>query len=138
MLRALGEGVRDLEQRRDTEGLCEVGAQTGEGQVVEEDIALDLLCDVLDSAGVGKAQSLSSCLEGRVCVLQRRSHSIVGHGRQSARLLLSDRSNGRHRRVGGGGDGKRRHDVDFCNEGEWTSLGAPAVEGGEDGTLLRF
>ena len=130
--------MRDLEQRRDTESLCEVGAQAGEGQVVEEDIALDLLCDVLDGAGVGEAQSLSSCLEGRVCVLQRRDQSIVGDGSQSARLLLGDRSSRSHGRVGSGGDGKRRHDVDFCTEGEWTSLRAPAEEGGEDGTLLRF
>lgn len=114
LLRALRESVRDLEERRNAESLCEVGAQTGEGQVVKEDIALDLLCDVLDSAGVGEAQGLSSCLEGRVCVLQRRDQSIVGDGRQSARLLLSDRSDRSHRRVGSGGDGKRRHDVDFC------------------------
>lgn len=64
LLGALGEGVRDLEQRRDAKGLCEVGAQAGEGQVVEEDIALDLLCDVLDGTRVGETQSLSSCLEG--------------------------------------------------------------------------
>jgi hypothetical protein len=114
LLRALGEGVRDLEQRRDTESLCEVGAQTGEGQVVEENIALDLLCNVLDGAGVAKAQSFSSCLEGRVCVLQRRSQSIVGDGRQSAGLLLSDGGDRCHGRVGSGGNGERRHDVDFC------------------------
>lgn len=114
LLRALGESVRDLEQRRNAESLCEVGAQTGEGQVVKENIALDLLCDVLDGAGVGEAQSLSSCLESRVCVPQRRDQSIVGNGRQSARLLLGDRSNRCYGRVGSGGDGKRRHDVDFC------------------------
>lgn len=37
------ELVRDLEQRRHAEDLCEVGADAGEHVVVEEDIALDFL-----------------------------------------------------------------------------------------------
>jgi hypothetical protein len=115
LLRALRKGVRDLEQRRHAKGLCEVGAQAGERQVVEKDITLHLLGDVLDGAGVAQAQSFSSHLEGRVCVSERRDQSIVGHGRERARLLLV--GDGSHGRVGGGGDGERRHDVDFCGCG---------------------
>ena len=63
LLGALGEGVRDLEQRRDAKGLCEVGAQAGEGQIVEEDIALDLSRNVLDCARVAEAQCFSPLLE---------------------------------------------------------------------------
>lgn len=114
--------MRDLEQRRNAESLCEVGAQTGEGQVVEENIALHLLCDVLDGAGVGQAKGLSSCLESRVCVPDGREQAIVGDGRESAGLVLGDR---RHWGKGSGGKRNRRHGVDFCCcgrlIGSWTS-----------------
>lgn len=54
-LRAHGQSVRDLEERSDAEGLGQVGAKAGKGQVVEEDIALDFLGDVVDGAGVAQA-----------------------------------------------------------------------------------
>lgn len=50
------ELVRDLEQRRHAEDLCEVGADAGEHVVVEEDIALDFLGQGLYCAGIGQAE----------------------------------------------------------------------------------
>lgn len=41
-LRAGGEGMADLEKRRNGEALVQLGAQAGEGLVGEEDAPLDL------------------------------------------------------------------------------------------------
>lgn len=50
------ELVRDLEQRRHAEDLCEVGADAGEHVIVEEDIALDFLGQGLYCAGIRQAE----------------------------------------------------------------------------------
>lgn len=70
--------MRDLEERSNTEGLGEVGAQTREAQVVEKDIALHFLCNILDCAWVGEAKGLSPCLERGVCVSDGVHERIVG------------------------------------------------------------
>lgn len=60
--------MRDLEERSYAEGLGEVGAQTREHEVVQEDIALHLLGNILDGAGVGQAERRPPRLEGSICV----------------------------------------------------------------------
>lgn len=77
LLRALGKGVRDLEERRHAEGLGEVGAQAREGQVVEEDITLHLLCNVFDGARVGQPEGFPPRLERGVCVSEGRYNGVV-------------------------------------------------------------
>lgn len=49
---AHSELVRDLEERRHAEDLGQIGADAGEHEVVEEDIALHLLGQVLDGSRV--------------------------------------------------------------------------------------
>jgi hypothetical protein len=51
-LGAHGERVRDLKQRSDGEGLCDVGLEASEGMVSEQDILVNFLRDVFDGAGV--------------------------------------------------------------------------------------
>lgn len=53
---ASAESMRDLEQRVHGEDLCEVGAHAGEHGVGKENIALDLLAQVLYRAGVGETE----------------------------------------------------------------------------------
>lgn len=65
---AEGEGVRDLEQRVQAEGLCEIGAHATEHVVVEKDIALDFFCEVLHGAGVVETELCAPGLEGVVCI----------------------------------------------------------------------
>lgn len=84
LLRALGEGVRDLEQRRNTEGLGEVGAQARKAQVVEEDIALHFLCNVLYSSRVAQTERFPPRLERRVCVSDGGYQGVVGQSRERA------------------------------------------------------
>lgn len=56
--------MRYLEQGREAEGFGEVGLDAGEHVVVEEDIALDLLGQVLNRAGVGEAELRAPLREG--------------------------------------------------------------------------
>lgn len=67
-LRAGGECMADLEERRDGEALVQLGAQAREGLVGEENTALNLSGDVVDGAGVAQAERCSSVLEPSVCV----------------------------------------------------------------------
>lgn len=61
--------MRNLEHGSGAEGLCELGAQAREAQVVQEDIALHLLGDVLDGARVGQPKGLSPALEGGIDIV---------------------------------------------------------------------
>lgn len=65
---AYRKGMRDLEQRVQAESLGEVGAKAGKHVVVEENIALDLLGEVLNGSGIGQAEFCASFLKGVVCV----------------------------------------------------------------------
>lgn len=62
-LGAGGEGMADLEKRRNGEALVQLGAQAGEGLVGEEDAPLNLGGDVVDGSGVAKAKRRSPVLE---------------------------------------------------------------------------
>ena len=75
-LAAGGEGMADLEQGGYAEALVELGAQAGEGLVGEEDVALDLLGDLVDCAGVGQSEQRSPVLEGVVCGEEGVEHGI--------------------------------------------------------------
>lgn len=68
-LRAHRQRMRDLEHGRGAEGRCKLGAQAGEAQVVQEDIALDFLCNVLYGARVRKTESLSPLMKGGVDIV---------------------------------------------------------------------
>lgn len=52
-----------MEQRVQAKCLGEVGAETGEHVVVEEDIALDFFGEVLNGSGIRKAEFCASLLE---------------------------------------------------------------------------
>lgn len=56
--------MRDLEQRVQAECLGKIGAQASEHVIVEEHIALDLLGQTLNGAGVRQAQLCAALLEG--------------------------------------------------------------------------
>lgn len=77
------EGMAYLEQRRDRETLVQLGAQAGEHEVGEEDIALHLPRDRVDGAGVAEAERCSSGLEGAECV-EDGVHEAVGAWRGGA------------------------------------------------------
>jgi len=62
-LGARGEGMADLEKRRNGEALVQLGAQAREGLVGEENTPLDLRGDVVDGAGVAQAERCSPVLE---------------------------------------------------------------------------
>ena len=70
-LGAGGEGMADLEKRRNGEALVQLGAQARECLVGEEDAPLDLRGDVVDGAGVAQAERCSPVLERSVCVEDR-------------------------------------------------------------------
>ena len=63
---AHGELVRHLEQGVHAEDLGQVGLEAGEHVVVEQDIARDLLVQVLGRAGVGQAELCSPLGKGGV------------------------------------------------------------------------
>jgi len=52
--------MRDLEQRGEAESFGEIGPDASKHEVVEENIALNLPGNVLDSTRVGQAQLLSA------------------------------------------------------------------------------
>ena len=104
-LRAHGQRVRDLEHGCGAEGLCELGAQAREAQVVQEDVALHLFGNVLDGARVGKSEGLSPLLEGSVDIVEPCKDAVVvrddvGHG--LLLLLLRFELHGAGRRSDGG------------------------------------
>lgn len=90
------EGVGDLEERVQAEGLGEVGAQATEHVVVEEDIALDLFCQALDSARVVEAQLCAPGLEGVVCIGHGPCHGVVAQEGQRMARGAGGGSHGRH------------------------------------------
>ena len=58
----------NLEQRRNAEGLCEIGAQPSEGIVGQEDLSLDFSGDIIDLSWVRETQLCSLLGEGGICV----------------------------------------------------------------------
>lgn len=73
------EGMADLEEWQDGEGLVELRAQTREYLVGEEDIALDLLCYLIDCAWVAETERISPCLEALICVEDGVEESPCSH-----------------------------------------------------------
>lgn len=58
----------NLEQRRNAECLCEIGAQAGEGIVGQKDLSLDLSGDIINLSGVRETELRSLLRESDVCV----------------------------------------------------------------------
>jgi hypothetical protein len=60
--------MADLEEREDGEALVQLGAQSREGLVGEEDISGDLPGDLVDGAGIAQTERIPSGLHGAVDV----------------------------------------------------------------------
>lgn len=101
--------MRDLEHGRGAEGLCKLGAETGEAQVVQEDIALDLLRDVLHGARVGQTERLSPLMEGGVDIVESREDAVVRDEVGDGLLLLLSLE-----LHGAAGRFRRREDLRMC------------------------
>lgn len=76
------EGMADLKERVYGEALVELGAQAGEGLVLEEDTALDLLGDLINCAGVAQAECCSSRVERLVCIDDLVEKTICARSRR--------------------------------------------------------
>lgn len=87
-----GELVRNLEERGHAEHLGQVGADAGEHEVVEGNIALDLSGESLYRAGVGEAKLGSALGEGVEGITEGGGERVaedsrsegVGHGSHGA------------------------------------------------------
>lgn len=99
-LAAGGKGMADLEERVYREALVQFGSQASKSLVVEENAALDLLCDLIDGTWVTKAERCSSVVEGSVCIEEGVDDGVCSRG-------------WRCDNEGGCGDGLALHHWDF-------------------------
>lgn len=109
------EGVGDLEEGVEAEGLCEIGAQATEHVVVEENIALNLFCQALNGARVGQAELCAPSLEGIVCISHRPCYRVIA---EECQRMTRRRSHGCHcggwKRSGSGEDVRSNCKVEDC------------------------
>lgn len=97
-IRAHGQGVGGLESWVQRKRLVQVGTQTGEKVLTEEDITVHLLGDILDGAWVDQTQRFSVFGDVHVDIVQVREHWV----RRPQAVLL--RELGRQRRECGDRD----------------------------------
>ena len=109
--------MANLEHGRDRKGLGDVGPQAREGVIVEEDIARNLLVDVLDCAREGEAEGVSPLGKGEIDVAQLAGDHILSKKIERRRRRLGflgerhvaevQQEAGRRGRAGAGGRRRR-------------------------------
>jgi hypothetical protein len=80
------EAVRELEDWRCAQRLCEFGAQAREHGVIQEDISLDFSRDILNRSRIRQAQSLPPLGERRVGISKGVDQSVFAQEREEGGL----------------------------------------------------